>query len=175
MKPRVHRFCMPWRQNSQVPSPWQNGTITRSPALKPLTSAPTASTTPQNSWPSTWGNSNRTPSQPQSPTQPCQSERQMPLASTRITAPSAAQSGSGSSRTTRGSRTPSITAARIVVSSKLSSAPQGAECARQATAPQRRIIQRPETPDTGRNDRGRSRPCRAGSARCPRVARANHT
>ena len=107
---------MPWRHISQVPSPWQNGTITRSPGLKALTSGPTSSITPHISWPRTCGNSNVKPSQSQSPTQPCQSLRHTPFASTRTIAPWRGHAGSGTSRTTKGARTASITAARIAAS-----------------------------------------------------------
>src|SRR3954468_2444472 len=41
-------------QNSQVPSEWANGMITRSPRLTVETSAPTSSPTPMASWPIDW-------------------------------------------------------------------------------------------------------------------------
>src|SRR4030095_9897671 len=45
----------PLRHHSHVPSPWLKGTSTRSPFFQRVTSGPTSSTTPQNSWPSTHG------------------------------------------------------------------------------------------------------------------------
>ncbi len=59
---------------------------------------------------------NCTPIQAQSPTQACQSLRQMPFASTRTIAPFGATVGSGRSRTTIGCLMPSIVAARMRVS-----------------------------------------------------------
>ena len=38
---------------SQMPQPHENGAVTRSPTLQPRTPAPTAATTPANSWPGT--------------------------------------------------------------------------------------------------------------------------
>ena len=92
---------MPVLHQGQVPSPPLNGTMTRMPGLRWRTSGPTSSITPHISWPSTWG---RAKNLGQSPAQPCQSLRQMPLAATRTTAPSRAGLWSGTSRTTRGSR-----------------------------------------------------------------------
>ena len=40
-----------WVQNQQRPHPMGKGTITRSPAFRVFTSAPTSTTSPMNSWP----------------------------------------------------------------------------------------------------------------------------
>ena len=110
-----HTFDCPLRQYSQVPSPWLNGTTTRSPFLKLLTSLPTSSTTPQSSWPKIWPGCATSPIQCQSPDHACQSERHTPLASTRISAPLGAHSGSGTSCTTSGFLVPWNTAAFILI------------------------------------------------------------
>ena len=52
VKPRLtHPECAPARQCTQVLSQWSNGTMTKSPAEKSVTSLPTSSTTPMHSWP----------------------------------------------------------------------------------------------------------------------------
>src|SRR5262249_30531674 len=81
------------------------------PFFQRRTSGPTSSTTPQNSCPSTCGSATWIPSQLQSPVQRCQSDRQMPFASTRSTTPLSGGLGSGTSRTTSGWPIPSMTAA----------------------------------------------------------------
>ena len=105
VKPTVigssQRWARPDLHQGQDPSPLLNGTMTRMPGLTTRTSGPTSSITPHISWPNTWG---RSKNLGQSPAQPCQSLRQMPLAATRTTAPWRPGSGSGTSRTTRGSR-----------------------------------------------------------------------
>src|SRR5260370_26509595 len=100
-------------QYSQVPSPWLNGTRTRSPFLKSLTSLPVSSTTPQNSCPITIGIVGVSPTHVQSPDHRCQSERQIPSAPVLRIAPLGGHSGSGMALTTRGLRKPSITPAFI--------------------------------------------------------------
>src|SRR5438876_477835 len=107
----------PLRHHSQLPSPTLNGTRTRSPLRQRVTPGPTSSITPQNSWPRTCGSGSSRPIQLQSPIHRCQSERQMPFASTRTTTPFSGGVGSGTSRTTSGWRMPSMTAALIVTSS----------------------------------------------------------
>src|SRR5208282_6873321 len=109
----------PLRQYSQVPSPWLNGTTTRAPFLKLRTSLPTSSTTPVNSWPMIAPGCAARPIQVQSPDHACQSERQMPLASTRTIALVGAHSGSGTVFTTSGFLVASNTAAFIVGSPQL--------------------------------------------------------
>src|SRR5579863_2627288 len=94
-----------------MPSPWLKGTSTRSPFLKFLMLLLTSSTTPQNSWPITSGSAGASPTQVQSPDQACQSDRQTPSASARRITPSGGHLGSGTSLTTSGLRTASITAA----------------------------------------------------------------
>lgn len=49
--PCTQAIVAPWRQCGQVPSLTMNGAMTRSPTATPVTSDPTASTTPMNSWP----------------------------------------------------------------------------------------------------------------------------
>ena len=49
--PFVQAVVIPCRQFGQVPSLKANGAMTRSPRSGPVTSAPTSSTTPMNSWP----------------------------------------------------------------------------------------------------------------------------
>ena len=49
--PFVHAVVIPCWQFGQVPSLNANGAITRSPRRRLVTSAPTSSTTPMNSWP----------------------------------------------------------------------------------------------------------------------------
>src|SRR5271167_3358371 len=115
----MHTLDCPLRQYSQVPSPWLNGTTTRAPFLKLRTSLPTSSTTPVNSCPSTAPGCADRPIQDQSPVHACQSERQMPLASTRIMALVGAHSGSGRVFTTSGFLVASNTAAFIVGSPQL--------------------------------------------------------
>src|SRR5260370_36334760 len=90
-----------------------NGTTTRSPFLKLRMSLPTSWTTPQNSWPRTAPGCAERPIHDQSPDHACQSERQMPLASTRMIAPLGAHSGSGTVLTTSGFFVASNTAAFI--------------------------------------------------------------
>ena len=52
VKPRLTQpECAPARQCTQVLSQWSNGTMTKSPARKSVTSLPTSSTTPMHSWP----------------------------------------------------------------------------------------------------------------------------
>src|SRR5260370_4890849 len=97
-----HTLACPLRQYSQVPSPWLNGATTRSPFLKLRMSLPTSSTTPQNSWPRTAPGCADRPIHDQSPDHACQSERQMPLASTRMIAPLGAHSASVTAFTTSG-------------------------------------------------------------------------
>src|SRR5512146_3199867 len=109
---------LPLRQRSQVPSPWLNGTRTRSPFLKSFTSLPVSWTTPQNSCPMIIGIAGARPTHVQSPDHRCQSERQMPSAAVLMMAPLGGHCGSGMSLTTSGLRTPSITAAFIVSSLK---------------------------------------------------------
>src|ERR1700730_3723868 len=106
----------PLRQYSHVPSRWLNGTRTRSPFLKSLTSLPVSSTTPQNSCPITIGIVGVSPTHVQSPDHRCQSERQIPSAAVLRIAPLGRPCGSGISLTTSGWRPPSITAAFIVSS-----------------------------------------------------------
>src|SRR5271167_3644180 len=115
----MHTFDCPLRQYSQVPSPWLNGTTTRAPFLKLRTSLPTSSTTPVNSCPRIEPGCAASPIHVQSPDHACQSERQMPLASTRTIALVGAQSGSGTVFTTRGFLVASNTAAFIVGSPQL--------------------------------------------------------
>src|SRR5208282_1362619 len=110
-------FDCPLRQYSQVPSPWLNGTTTRSPFLKLRISLPTSSTTPQNSWPRIAPGCAFSPIQLQSPDHACQSERQTPFASTRTMALLGAHSGSGTFFTTSGFLVASNTAALICQSS----------------------------------------------------------
>src|SRR5579863_7444893 len=107
---------LPLRQYSQTPSPWLNGTSTRSPFLKLWVSLPTSSTTPQNSCPITSGIGGTNPIHAQSPDQACQSDRQTPSASVRTMTPLAGHFGSATSLTTSGLRTASITAAFIAQS-----------------------------------------------------------
>src|ERR1700691_1531968 len=108
-----HTLDCPLRQYSQVPSPWLNGTTTRAPFLKLRKSLPASSTTPVNSCPRTAPGCADRPIQVQSPDHACQSERQMPLASTRIIALVGAHSGSGIVLTTSGFLVASNTAAFI--------------------------------------------------------------
>ena len=49
--PCTHEVVIPSRQKAQVPSDQANGTITVSPGLSVVTSAPTSWTTPMASWP----------------------------------------------------------------------------------------------------------------------------
>src|SRR5579862_6984226 len=104
----------PLRQYSQVPSPWLKGTTTRAPFLKLRTSLPTSSTTPVNSWPRTAPGCADRPIQVQSPDHACQSDLQMPLASTRTIALVGSHSGSGIVLTTSGFLVASNTAAFMV-------------------------------------------------------------
>src|SRR5271155_2142887 len=109
----MHTLDWPLRQYSQVPSPWLNGTTTRWPFLKLRTSLPTSSTTPVNSCPRTAPGCADRPIQVQSPDHACQSDLQMPLASTRTIALVGAHSGSGTVLMTRGFLVSSNTAAFI--------------------------------------------------------------
>jgi len=52
--PCRQEVCNPSRQKSQVPSDQANGTMTRSPWLTEVTSAPVSSTIPTHSWPIDW-------------------------------------------------------------------------------------------------------------------------
>jgi hypothetical protein len=88
----------PVRHHSQRPQPFTNGTVTRSPAAKSRTEGPTSATTPANSWPGMCGSGTGS-----DPCQACQSDRQIPVAATSTTAPSAGQSGAGTS-VSRGGR-----------------------------------------------------------------------
>ncbi len=95
-----------------MPHEWWKGTTTRSPFLKRFTSEPTSSTTPQYSCPSTVGRGGTKPIHSQPPCHRCQSERQIPLASTRRTASPGPHSGSFQSLVTAsGFPNSSITAA----------------------------------------------------------------
>ena len=49
--PLTHEVCSPARQNSHTPQEIANGAITKSPGATVVTSGPTSSTTPMNSWP----------------------------------------------------------------------------------------------------------------------------
>lgn len=110
-------FWWPAEQCSQDPQPWQKGATTRSPTRKLRTSAPTSRTTPQYSWPSTAGNSGTIPIHGMPPVQTVWSERQIPQASTSMTASRGPHSGwVQSSWTTRGSPNCSMTAAFLSVS-----------------------------------------------------------
>ena len=83
------------------PQAHTNGTVTRSPTCHPLTNTPSAAMRPASSCPATCGSA--TPGS--WPCQLCQSLRQTPVASTSITTPSGAGSGSGASAPPAGPRT----------------------------------------------------------------------
>lgn len=51
MPPDVHEVCTPSEQQAHELSENANGATTRSPTAMPVTSGPTSSTTPTNSWP----------------------------------------------------------------------------------------------------------------------------
>src|SRR5450759_2348634 len=103
-----HTWASPSRHQVQRPHPLTNGTVTRSPTAKPTTSGPTAATVPANSWPGIIGSGTGS-----WPRQAGQSERQMPVASTRTTAPSAGQAGSGTSTSSSGPPTVEYLTARM--------------------------------------------------------------
>src|SRR5664280_2209753 len=101
-------WASPSRHQVQRPHPLTNGTVTRSPTANPTTSGPTASTVPANSWPGIIGSGTGS-----WPRHACQSEWQMPVASTRTTAPSAGQAGSGTSTSSSGPPTEEYLTARM--------------------------------------------------------------
>ena len=59
--PFMQAVVMPCRQFGQVPSLNANGAMTRSPLRRLVTSAPTSSTTPMNSWPIGPGSNGESP------------------------------------------------------------------------------------------------------------------
>ena len=59
--PFMQAVVMPCRQFGHVPSLKANGAMTRSPFSRSVTSAPTSSTTPMNSWPIGPGSNSESP------------------------------------------------------------------------------------------------------------------
>ena len=91
---------LPWPdwQSGQTPQARMKGATTRSPTFH-VDCGPVSTTSPQYSCPGIWPGFTRGCS----PVQPCQSDRQMPQASTRSTTPSASHAGSAAFSSDRSS------------------------------------------------------------------------
>ena len=104
-----HRFARPTAQNAQLPQVSVGSTDTRSPGANSVTWSPTASTTPEVSWPGMIGKTVGA----NSPSSTCRSVPQSPTASTRTSTSRGPTSGSGtSSRLQRPGSAKTIAASR---------------------------------------------------------------